>query len=134
MSSFGRDRWRMLNGEILHAGNDEETSADKVDSLVSDLMGDWKFWILDKEHNAIAVPVSVWMLWTQEWTNKIVKQEHVGDTFVSTVLLMVMGDQPIFETMLFHGEHGDSSWQCHTWDEAIAQHDKVVHDLQEVGL
>ena len=71
---------------------------------------------------------------------KIVKQEYVGDRFVSTVMLLTgheweLGEdkKPLFfETMIF----GNESWEQYqerysTYQEALAGHNALVEKLKQ---
>ena len=74
-----------------------------------------------------------WAEW-YETADGIVKQEHVGDKWVSTVFLGLdhrfYGEGPpiLFETMV---RDSDGSWLDYqdrycTWDEALAGHNQAV--------
>jgi hypothetical protein len=73
-----------------------------------------------------------WARWIE--TNRqarIVKQEMVGNYFVSTVFLGLdhgFGGGPLwFETMVFLGAGTeDFSERYETWDEAVAGHERAV--------
>jgi hypothetical protein len=83
--------------------------------------------------------------------DRIVKQEYVGDKWVSTVFLSIDHNfmprelypdaRPLlFETMVFKTVDGEEDlrtdiYQCryHTWDESVAGHDAVV-ELIKQGL
>lgn len=79
------------------------------------------------------VPCSDLIKWA-EWfglTNRIVKQDTIGDVFVSTVFLAL--DHPfgsglliLFETMIFGGHFNEWRERCSTWDEAEKMHKKAV--------
>lgn len=82
-----------------------------------------------------AVPCEDLIEWAKmfEESNRIVKQEEIGDVKVSTVFLGVdhyFGDGPheplIFETMIFGGEHNDYQTRCSTWEQAEEMHKKAV--------
>lgn len=65
----------------------------------------------------------------------IVSQEH-GNLWVSTVFLGLdhnrFGDGPphLFETMVFSGGDEVHCERCSTWEEAEAQHHRIVADFQ----
>jgi hypothetical protein len=97
------------------------------------------FYILDDDHNLIATDVMTWGEWFGTNGNRIVAKTVVGDAVVSTVCLgldhnFYHGGPPLlFETMIFGGEHDEECWRCSTWDEAEAQHARVVADLDPYG-
>ena len=88
---------------------------------------------------------------TKEWAtyyegsrkDRIVKQEYVGDKWVSTVFLsldhsFVDGPPILFETMVFAAPDGKvSNWgelereRCSTYEEAEAQHAAMVKRLAD---
>lgn len=72
-----------------------------------------------------------WARWFEE-NDRVVCQEQVGATMVSTIFLGLdhqHGEGPplLFETLLFtDGESEDFQWRCSTWLEAEAQHHEAV--------
>jgi hypothetical protein len=70
---------------------------------------------------------------------KIVKQEQIGDNFISTVMLTIDHDflrtgYPIlFETMIFPDDSGHESYcaRYRTYQEALDGHNAVVQKLQK---
>lgn len=69
------------------------------------------------------VEVSFWD-WAQEPTH-VVKQEAIGEVFISTIFIG-LGDtftgRPYFETMIFGGVNDMYQERCQTWEEAEQQH------------
>jgi hypothetical protein len=65
--------------------------------------------------------------------DRVLKQETVGDAFVSTVFLALdhrwEEDEPpvLFETMIFGGEHDQYQDRYCTWDGAMEGHQKAVN-------
>lgn len=110
-------------------------------------------YILDDKKN----PVKADFRTASEWAtkeNRVVKQEHVGNWYVSTVFLGLdhnWGDRnapdykPIlFETMIFwqptdENKKNDHEWmdeyqeRYHTWDEALAGHAVAVEVAKKMG-
>jgi hypothetical protein len=93
------------------------------------------YYILDKDKNVIRVKeVMEWADFFENAGNKkIVRQEHVGHYFVSTVFIGMdygYGERPpqIFETMVFYfGESSDHYCDRYaTWQEAEEGHKKAV--------
>lgn len=79
-----------------------------------------------------------WAAWRTDNENAcIVKQDHVGPLFVSTVFLSLdhnysgEGDPLLFETMIF-GIDPDDSYQtrCTTWDQAELMHEVAMEEAQ----
>lgn len=92
-----------------------------------------KHWILvDKKPKS--VDLMEWASWIENKANKIVKQEHVGCVFVSTVFLGIDHSfslnpdaQPIlFETMIFGGVDNDYQKRCCTYVQAQSMHNVAV--------
>ena len=77
-----------------------------------------------------------WAAWF-ETADRIVKQEHVGVYFVSTVFLGVdhnwfEGPALLFETMVFADgdSHGLHCERCAIWMEAEAQHERIAAECR----
>jgi len=96
------------------------------------------FYILDDDHNLIPADVMTWGRWFENADNRIVAKTKIGGIVVSTVCLGIdhnfMGSGPplLFETMIFDGDGGGDCWRCSTWQEAEAQHARVVAEVAEV--
>lgn len=63
--------------------------------------------------------------------HRIVAQEYVGEYYVSTIFVGLEGQ--IFETMVFRKNHPSDSLaqvRCSTWQEAEAQHAKLVAEIK----
>ena len=90
-------------------------------------------YVLDEHHNIHPQPdLLKWGKWMETPGNRIVKQETLPDgVTVSTVFLGLdhrFGDDGppvLFETMIFGGEHDNDAARCCTWDEALAQHERL---------
>lgn len=80
-----------------------------------------------------------WAHWFQDVENRIVKQERVGNCFVSTVFLGLdhsfgYGPPKLFETMTFYEDDTEEDCQrCSTWLEAEAQHDAMVAKVSKIA-
>jgi len=97
------------------------------------------YYILDDDHNLIATDdVVAWGQWFGANENRFVAKTQVGDATLSTVCIGIdhnfyhRGPPLLFETMVFGGEHDEECWRCSTWDEAVAQHERVVAELEGV--
>lgn len=76
---------------------------------------------------------AVWLEGAKE--SRIVKQEMVGDSKISTVFLGLdhsFGEGPplLFETLIFGGPLDGWMWRCSTREQAEEQHRKAVENLQ----
>lgn len=106
---------------------------------------DWKrkllmpYYILDDDHNPVPeTDVLKWAQWFETF-NRHVRSEMVGPYHVSTVFLgldMNLFDGPplLYETMVFRGIERvalDIQERCSTWDEAVAQHDRVAELMRK---
>jgi len=70
-----------------------------------------------------------WFHWYLDYANRRVAKTTIGDIEISTVftsLNIIPQDMALFETMVFGGEHNYECWRCHTWEEAVKQHNKIV--------
>lgn len=93
-------------------------------------------YILDDQHNPVLVDdLLTWANWFEAADRHVALTELDG-VKVSTVFLGIDHNlsygakQPIlFETMIFGGEHDEACWRCSTWQEAEAQHERVVAEL-----
>ena len=79
--------------------------------------------------------ILTWARFVGDIGNRRVKETQMGDVRVSTVFLgtdhnwMNEGEPILFETMVF-GQDDEMMERCSTWEEAEAQHDRVVKRLQ----
>jgi hypothetical protein len=97
------------------------------------------YFILDHQHEVIACDFWTWALWFEDIENRKVAHTQVGDVLVSTVCLGLdytseserIGPPKVFETMVFVNGDEDGCWRCATWQEAEAQHERVVAELKE---
>ena len=107
-------------------------------------------YILDENRNAILEPdLFRWADWL-ETHDRRVRSEMIGQYLVSTVFLgldhnfaLMPGEESerpiLFETMVFHaagvrgGSVGDIQERCSTWDEALAQHDRVAEQMRKTA-
>ena len=98
------------------------------------------FYILDDDHNLIAADLMTWGHWFENAENRIVAKTQVGNCLVSTVCLgtdhnfAMSGPPMLFETMIFVEGDGEDCWRCSTWQEAVAQHERVVEELRGMTL
>jgi hypothetical protein len=98
-------------------------------------------YILDNKHNPVPCGITEWGTWMTDIANKIVKQEYVGEIWVSTVFLGVdhnfthSKDPILFETILFdHRFPIGYVYQdrCSTWNEALEMHDRAVLEAKRL--
>jgi hypothetical protein len=95
------------------------------------------YYILDDDHNLIPADGYTWGAWFHDAANRMVAKTQVGNCLVSTVCLGLdhnfLGNGPplLFETMIFVEGDGEECWRCSTWQEAEAQHARVVAELRE---
>jgi len=95
-------------------------------------------YILD-EHGE-PVPCEDLMKWAsqfeQDWERRIVKQEQIGDSKVSTVFLGLdhgfgKGDPVLWETMIFGGERDQEMHRCSgSREQAEAMHYKTAQSVR----
>jgi hypothetical protein len=96
------------------------------------------FYILDDDHNLILADVYTWGKWFEKAENRIVAKTQVANCLVSTVCLGIdhnfsqVGPPLLFETMIFVEGDGEECYRCATWQEAEAQHARVVTELREM--
>lgn len=74
-----------------------------------------------------------------QMSKRLLRRTNTWDAIVSTVFLVfdhatpLLGDGPhvplLFETMVFGGEHDGYQRRYATYDDAIAQHDRVAWNL-----
>jgi len=84
------------------------------------------------------VPVQVTKMedWIENFKSnekRIVKQDSIGDVFVSTIFLAIdhsfsRGEGPpiLFETMIFRGIHDQYQERYSTWEEAEEGHERAI--------
>ena len=91
-----------------------------------------KFYLLDENKKPYEVPLQESYKVYEDPDMKIVQQEKVGDSFVSTVFLGLdhsWGDQDgpiLFETMIFDGHFDQFQRRYKTYDEALQGHKDTV--------
>ena len=96
------------------------------------------FFILDSDKNVVPANMKQWGEFKQKLDNKIIKQDHAGGYFVSTVFLGIehgfINDKPlIFETMIFPGENDFDERYC-TYKEALEGHERVCKMVENGEL
>lgn len=107
-------------------------------------------YILDENHNPVSEEDLLrWAEWL-ETHDRRVRSDAIGPYHVSTVFLgldynfaAMLGEeqsQPLlFETMVFQavgvlgGSVGDIQERCSTWDEAVAQHERILADMRRTA-
>ena len=81
--------------------------------------------------------VMEWARWFECCENRVVKQEKVGDTFVSTVFLGLdhnygKGPPVLWETMCFEGKMAGEMDRCSGGrEQAEAMHERMVKHVKE---
>lgn len=108
-------------------------------SPLGELRGGRPFHYILRDHEPVPVDdFMLWGMWYQD-ADRIVKQEQIGDYWVSTVFLGLdhnwnMGGPPVlFETMVFIEGSADAHERYCTWDEAMAGHEAICERLRESG-
>lgn len=95
------------------------------------------YWILDDEGRMKQVDLMTWAFWFEKAENRIVKQEWIGDNWISTVFLGMdhsftpAGGPPVlWETMIFRGKPRGDEYYCDRCagnrEQAEAMHQKAV--------
>jgi len=93
------------------------------------------WYILDENNKPVSKPtleVSDWLEENQE--KRVVKQDHVGDVFISTVFLGLDHSWPrdnniplLWETMIFGGEHDQYMDRYTSYEDAVEGHQKALN-------
>ncbi len=92
------------------------------------------FYILDDVNDPpIPMPLDMGMFggWMSADHNRGVALDYIGtDIRVSTIFTGInvspFGPSPMFETMIFGGDHHLKQWRCFTFDDALKQHEYAV--------
>lgn len=98
------------------------------------------YYKLDENKNAVPCADIHEFAKMYEHSDRVVKQEHIDDVFISTVFLgidhrFIDNSGPIlFETMIFSGEHDQYQERYSTWAEAVRGHDEIVERLKNSTL
>ena len=80
--------------------------------------------------------ILTWGRWFENFENRIVKQESIGDKWVSTVFLGLdhrfgNGLPLVWETMVFHDKKGVEMDRCGgNRDQALAMHEAMVARME----
>jgi len=96
-----------------------------------------KHYILDENKRIKSVDLMTWAKWFEK-RERIVKQERIGPSKVSTVFLGIdhnFGDGPpiLWETMVFGGSLDQEQNRCAgDWDQAEAMHLDMVERVKAV--
>lgn len=97
--------------------------------------------ILDANHNPVAVDLITWANWFEERTRRVQQATCAASTsWVSTVFLGLdhrfVSDGPpiLFETMVFGGAMDGYQDRYCTWKEASLYHDLVVGQVEAIPL
>lgn len=91
------------------------------------------WYILNEKNEPIKSSIEEYVLWERENPKKkFVKQEYVGEVWVSTVFLGLDhrwdSDVPIlWETMIFNGKHDQYQDRYSSLEEAIKGHEIAVN-------
>lgn len=99
----------------------------------------YRFYYLDDDHNVVGCN-DMQESYEKSKKHKVVKQEHIGPYFLSTVFLWIdhsfsdEGPPVLFETMLFmDGNFSDLFCRRYcTWDEALAGHEEKAKEIREL--
>ena len=91
------------------------------------------WYILDENNKPVKSTIVDCSKWLEENPErKAVKQEHIGDVFISTVFLGLDhawdSDVPVlWETMIFRGEHDQYMDRYTSVEEALEGHQKALN-------
>lgn len=93
-----------------------------------------RWYILDDDNNPVPSTITEYVEWKeQNEERRIVKQEYIGDIFISTMFLgfnhsFIDNETPIlWETMIFGGEHDQSYQERYTsHKDALEGHKKAI--------
>lgn len=97
-------------------------------------------WILDDKGVPIPVDLETWAKWFEK-RDRIVKQEWIGDCFVSTVFLGIdhnfgeTGPPILWETMVFSNRSIDQEWMqrcAGSKEQAEAMHEAMAMRVCEI--
>jgi len=106
-------------------------------------------YILDSKGNPVPVDLMTWATWSEDRKNTVIKQEDIGNYFVSTIFVGldhsfesykegdVMHKPLLFETVIMKRagfESLDYMERCTTRRQAIAQHKRAINYLRKEGL
>lgn len=89
-------------------------------------------YVLDAERKPVQhANDDAWWRWFNVEDNRRVAKTTVGDVWISTVFIGVDLLPPpnrgkLFETQVFGGEHSRERFYAATWEEAQAQHARIV--------
>lgn len=89
------------------------------------------YYILNDKGEVESTTIDQWGIWMNNPNNVIIKQEYIGNAFISTVFLgisygVVMGKPLFYETMIFGGEHDSYQVKYTSKEEALEGHKKAV--------
>lgn len=89
------------------------------------------YFILDENKRVTGeADLMKWSDWIMHDENRIIKQTKIGGTLISTCFLgLSIGDDRLFETMVFNGPEEDLQFRDETYAEALSRHDMLVNDL-----
>ena len=82
-----------------------------------------KYYILNDNKEPIEASWEEYCKFLDTPKNKIVKQETINNTKISTVFV---GNGILFETMCFGDKLDGDQWRYQTFDEALKGHQKVI--------
>ena len=91
------------------------------------------WYILDEENKPVKSSISIAGEWLDKnLKRKAVKQEYIGDVYVSTVFLGLdhsfKSDKPVlWETMIFGGDHDQYQERYTSYEDAFEGHQKALN-------
>ena len=102
---------------------------DLIDRISKD-MGKYVDHYILKDKKVVKASFKDWSEFFNSPGKRIVKQEDIGEYFVSTVFIG-LHDQ-LFETMIFGGKYDDYEYQVRvdTWEEAEEEHKKAIEKVR----
>lgn len=96
------------------------------------------YYILDENENIVTASLIEWSEFFENINNRIVKQEHIGDKWISTVFLGLdhswdESKVEIFETMVFEKNDYHELYcdRYSTWQEALEGHERALQWVRD---
>lgn len=98
-------------------------------------------WIIDNDGRIKQVDLLTWALWIEKDENRVVKQECVGESMISTIFLGLdynlapTGPIILWETMIFGGPMNQYIERCAgNREQAEAMHQKVLERVRTLEV
>lgn len=96
-------------------------------------------YILDENKRPVKISnLAEWSAWMDTTEKRVVAQDRVGESFVSTVFLgvdhdfSIIGNPILFETIIFGGKLDGELERYHTYEEAKQGHAEILARLKQI--